>query len=35
VLELAKKLGFNLDDGGSWANMGDEGYEPDEPFSRR
>jgi hypothetical protein len=34
VLELAKKLGFNLEDGGNWADMG-EGTEPDGLFSRR
>ena len=32
VLEVAKKLGFKLDDGECWCDVGEDGYEPKDPF---
>ena len=32
VLEVAKKLGFKLDEHECWADAGEDGYEPKDPF---
>jgi hypothetical protein len=32
VLDVAKKLGFKLDEGECWAEVGEDGYEPKDPF---
>lgn len=32
VLEVARKLGFKLDEGESWCDVGEDSYEPRNPF---
>jgi hypothetical protein len=34
VLEVGKKLGRKFDEGERWADLGEDGYEPKDPFQR-